>query len=147
MRPIALVVCAGLAMIASPAAAQSWQRIASNDDTVGYVDGDSIRNQGNLRQVRAFFVFSEPLDGRVLASTVQYEFDCGRSQFRSIEYSYFDLEGRLIRTEPSETIDEFETAPQGSISEALIESVCLGQAGEAVADPIRDAPSIFGSRQ
>lgn len=137
-------IAAVLLPLATPAAAEQWYRVGGNDRTVSYVDLASLRPVGDKIIGDVESVYFEPIDGEIIAARIRTEFNCQAKNFRTLQYSYYARDGKLINTEPSATINEIKPAKPGTINEAIMDFVCFRKGGEAAGDPITDAPGHFG---
>ncbi len=131
------------AAVSTAAQAQSWQRAGGNESTFSYVDVASRAVIRNRVTVLTQSVYAEPLDGGIYAVVIKSEFDCSANDFRTLEYSYYDINNNYMSTEVSETINEHKIPSPGSINEALLSIACTGSGGIAVSDPFTDAKSQF----
>ena len=136
----------GLALLALPATAHatSWYRVGGNDKTMTYVDADSIKADGDKKTAWVWSVYAAPINDTVYSARVKTEYDCTDSYLRTLEYSYFGEGGAYISTEPSDSADQRQYPPAGSINEAAMAFVCQRQVGDAVSDPLADAAGEFG---
>lgn len=132
-----------LPLVPAEAAAQSWYRVGGNEHTQSYVDLASLRPMGGKIIGDVESVYAEPLDGGVWAARIRTEFDCTGKYFRTLEYSYYGQAGKLLSTEPSETINDRKIPKPDSINEAIMDFVCFRKGGTLVADPFADAPTQF----
>ncbi|HWU96092.1 MAG TPA: surface-adhesin E family protein [Sphingomonas sp.] len=138
-----LLAAAALLPFATPAAAQQWYRVGGNDNTMSYVDLASLRPLGDKIVGEVESVYAQPLDEGIVATKIRTEFDCSGKSFRTLEYSFYLAGGRLLRTEPSETLNEKKYPKPNSINEAIMDFACLRKGGTAVGNPITDAPGQF----
>jgi hypothetical protein len=138
-----LAAAAILPFISTAAMAESWYSTGGNEKTQTYVDLDSLRPIGDKIVVVTKSVYAEPLcsdEECVIGSgDIRSEWDCAGNSFRTLEYSYYDLNDDFILTEPSETINERKVPAAGSINEATMDFVCYRRGGEFVEDPYADA--------
>lgn len=123
----------------------SWYRVGGNENASSYVDLNSLRQTGGKTMADVQTVFKTPLDGGegIYASEIQTEYNCTGGSFRTIEYTYHAYDGRVIRSEPSETIDQSKTPTKDSINEAIMAFVCTREGGELVSDIYSDARAQF----
>ncbi|MBB4098407.1 surface-adhesin E family protein [Sphingomonas kyeonggiensis] len=140
---ILLAVAILLPLAATPAAAQQWYRVGGNDNTMSYVDLDSLRPLGDKIIGDVESVYVRPLDEGIVAAKIRTEFNCVDKSFRTLEYSFYTAGGKLLRTEPSETLNQVKRPKPDSINEAIMDFACLRKGGTAVANPITDAPGQF----
>jgi len=143
-----LACVAAWTLLSSPAAAETWYWTGGNEKTQNYVDVDNLRAIGNKIVALTRNIYSEPLcddSGAcdVWAVDIRSEYDCSGGYFRTLEYSYFDIEGSLMSTEASETINEQKVPAKDSLNEAIMEFVCFRRGGEYVANPFEDAYGQF----
>ena len=138
-----LAAAALLPLVPAEAAAQSWYRVGGNERTVSYVDLASLRPIGDKIIGDVESVYAEPIDGEIWGAKIRTEFDCVGKYFRTLEYSYYGQGGKLMSTEPSETINEKKVPKPESINEAIMDFACFRKGGTQVADPFTDAPTQF----
>jgi len=143
MRIGHIIIAAAALGAATPAAAQSWNRVTGNADAVSYVDADSLRRVGDKIYGYYISVYATPIDDWIYSSGIHAEFACSQNYFRTLEYTYYDRGGGLLRTEPSETIDEHKVPQPGSLNESIFGFVCEGTGGTPVGDPFIDAPRYW----
>ncbi|MEP9361200.1 surface-adhesin E family protein [Sphingomonas sp. KR3-1] len=139
-----LATAALLPVAAAPAAAQQWYRVGGNENTMSYVDLASLKpaSDGKITgDVES--VYATPLDEGIVAARIRTEFNCTNTSFRTLSYSYYMAGGKFLRTEPSETINEYKLPKPGSINIAIMEFACKRTGGTAVGDPIADAKAQF----
>lgn len=130
---------------AARASTPSWYRVGGNENAMSYVDLNSLRPTGGKTMADVETVFKTPLDGDegIYASEIQTEYNCAGGTFRTIQYTYHAFDGSLIRSEPSETIDQSRTPTKDSINEAIMAFVCNREGGENVSDIYSDARAQF----
>jgi hypothetical protein len=132
-----------LPFISAPAMAESWYYTGGNEKTQTYVDLDSLRPIGDKIVVVTKSVYAEPLCGEsdcnIGSGDIRSEWDCAGGYFRTLEYSYYDVDDNYILTEASETINEHKVPAPGSINEATRDFVCYRKGGEQVDNPYDDA--------
>lgn len=138
-----LLAFALLPFAATPATAQQWYRVGGNDNTMSYVDLTSLRSLGDRIVGDVESVYVQPLDEGIVAAKIRTEFNCQDKSFRTLEYSFYLAGGKLLRTEPSETINEIKRPKPDSINEAIMDFACFRKGGTAVTNPISDAPGQF----
>ncbi|MFZ5747560.1 MAG: surface-adhesin E family protein [Pseudomonadota bacterium] len=140
-----LLIAAAVAAtcIATPAAAQSWYRVAGNDDTVHYVDASTIVTKNGKTMVWTQTVFREPINDVLVSARIQSEYTCANNSFRTIEYVYYGAGGKFLGKEPSETIDEVRHPGPGSIDASILKYVCTREGGVKVASPLADSEGYF----
>lgn len=134
------------ATLPSAAMAASWYQVGGNEKSQAYIDADSKRDIGSRKiVVNTLSVYSSPLGGTDIWSTlVKVEYSCNQRYFRTLEYSYYDVYDRHVKTEESLTINERKEASEGSINEAMMQFVCDGYGGTPVANPWVNARQYFG---
>jgi hypothetical protein len=140
---ILLAAAALLPFATTPAAAQQWYRVGGNDNTMSYVDLASLRPLGDKIIGDVESVYIQPIGDNIIASKIRTEFDCRDKSFRTLEYSFYAPDGKFLRTEPSETLNEIKRPKPDSINEAIMDFACLRKGGTAVTNPITDAPGQF----
>jgi hypothetical protein len=138
-----LLAAAALLPFATPAAAQQWYRVGGNDNTMSYVDLASLRPLGDKVVGDVESVYIKPIGDGIIASKIRTEFNCQAKNFRTLEYSFYAPDGKFLRTEPSETLNEIKTPKPNSINEAILDFACFRKGGMAVANPLTDAPGQF----
>ncbi len=144
MRVFMAAVAALLLLAPGHAATQgSWYRIGGNAKTQSYVDLSSERGVGGKIIVVTKSVYKEPLDGGVYSTEIRSEYDCPGNYFRTLEYSYFDISGKNIGTEASNTINDHKVPAAGSINESMLAFICYRKGGTLVSDPYADAQAQF----
>lgn len=145
---LVLAAAAILPFLSTAAYAESWYRTGGNDSVSTYADLDSLRPVGNKIVILTKSVYAEPIcddvECTIWSGDIRSEYDCAGGYFRTLEYSYYDIEEKLIATEASETINENKVPAEGSINEATMEFVCFRRGGEYVVDPYYDADFQFG---
>jgi hypothetical protein len=143
MRIIIAAAAALLALAPSCAAAQSsdWYRVGGNSKQMSYVDLASVRPLGGKIIAVTKSVYKEQLNGDsgVFSTEIRSEYDCSGNYFRTLEYSYYNVSGAKISTEPSQTINEHKTPAAGSINEVMLQFICYRKGGTQVANPVADA--------
>lgn len=142
MRIIVAAAAAALfAMLPSQASAQSWYRAGGNAQTMSYVDKGSMKSVGGKTIVVTKSVYANQLSGDtgIYSVEIRAEYDCPAKVFRTLEYSYFDVNNKLMSTEPSVTINEKKVSAPGSINEAMQDFICSAKGGTLVTDPFTDA--------
>lgn len=140
-----LLLAAGLAALApTQAQANEWYRVGGNDQTMSYVDLDSLRPMGGKTVVTTMSVYSSPLSDNVWGVAIRSEYDCGGNYFRTLEYTFLDINGGYLYSEPSETINDRKVPAEGSLNESMMEFICYRRGGEFVSSPFADADAMFG---
>ena len=141
MRIIAAAAAALLALAPAQASAQSWYRVGGNAKQMSYVDLASLRPLGSKIIAVTKSVYKDELNGDtgIFSTQIRSEYDCAGNYFRTLEYSYFDMAGKHMRTEPSETINDHKTPAANSINESMMEFICYRKGGTLVSDPLADA--------
>lgn len=140
----ALLIAAALAaFVPTEAHATSWYRIGGNDETMSYVDLDSLSVVGGKTTAVTQSVYSEPVDGDIYSAAIKSEYDCAGGYFRTLEYTYYGQDGAFIATEPSATPDEHKVPVTESLNESMMQFVCQRTGGEAVGNIYTDAAYQF----
>lgn len=140
-----LLLAAGLAALApTDAMANEWYRVGGNDETMSYVDLDSLRPLGSKTIAITLSVYSSPMSDNVWGVAIRSEYDCQGNYFRTLEYTFLDIDGGYLYSEPSETINERKVPAEGSLNESMMEFICYRRGGEFVTDPFDDADQMFG---
>lgn len=121
-----------LAIAPSTASAQSWYRVGGNAKQMSYVDLASLRPIQNKIIVTTQSIYAQPLSENIYATAIRSEYDCAGKYFRTLEYTYYDINAKRISTEPSQTINEHKTATAGSINEVMMEFICARKGGTLV---------------
>lgn len=132
-----------LPFAAAPASAQQWYRVGGNDSTMSYVDLSSLRALGDRIVGDVESVYVQPIGEGIIAAKIRTEFNCQARTFRTLEYSFYTPAGKLLRSEPSETMNDNKPIKPNSINEAIMDFACYRKGGTAVANPIADAPGQF----
>lgn len=133
---LAFLMIESVAVAAAPRG--SWQRAGGNDSNVSYVDIASRQVSNQRVIVMTLSVYAKPISDNIYAVAIKSEYDCPANDFRTLEYSYYDYNGKFMSTEPSETINEHKVPEPGSINEVLMDVACKGTGGTPVADPFKD---------
>lgn len=128
-----------LLLAAQPAAAERWFRVGGNEMAIHYVDADSIRRTGGVSRARLYARYASPVGGRIHASAVDAEYDCGANRYRTLQYDYFGAREETIGSERSESIDRWRVPETETIDESIQRFVCTRAGGTPVADPWEDA--------
>jgi hypothetical protein len=90
MRMIMLVAAVMAAMVATPAAAESWRLTAENDDTVMFVDTDSVRRDGDRVRVVTMTVVLPARPGEFDRVVAAMDINCSASRYTVVEASMYD---------------------------------------------------------
>lgn len=137
-----LLAAAMLPLVPAQATAQSWYAVGGNEKTAGYVDLDSIRPMGSKTIAVILSIYATPMEGDIKATAIREEYDCPGNYFRTLEYTYYGLDNKVMSTEASVTINEQKTPAPNSINEAYRDFICYRKGGRQVADPFADAPRV-----
>lgn len=128
------IAAAGMAVLASPAAAADWRVSTASHDVVQFIDVDSIRRDGESAVVRAWLVMGEPkLGGDNMKFAMQVACSTGRS--RRLELDFYRGTERVTRlAEPGAMGGDMS----GTIALTLANQAC-GKAQpdhRTIADPL-----------
>lgn len=139
-----LLLAAALISFATPASAEQWYLVGGNDQTRTYVDLSSLRSLDTKIVGDILSVYATPVgDGEIYGAKIREEFDCSGKSFRTLVYTYYRQDGSFIESQASETINERKVPAANSINEAVMDFACYRTGGDPIADPFRDAASIF----
>jgi hypothetical protein len=130
LRAAALVA----ALMATPAAAESWRLAAANDGAVMFVDTDSQSQRGEAIYVTIMTVALPQTTGDWDQSIIRREIDCRNSRSAMLDRSFYER-GRLISS--TSTREAAVTHGPDTMMRGVLEAVCGYRTYESgpVADP------------
>lgn len=138
-----ILIAAVLLALPATANASNWYRIAGNEKTVAYLDADSITTSGGKTSFWVWSVYSTDIGEGIHSARIHEEYECTASRFHTLEYVYFDENGKMLSSEPSASIDQMRYPAADSIDEAIMQFGCQRSGGEAVSNPLTDAVAQF----
>jgi hypothetical protein len=130
MKMIMVMVAAAMALGVSPANAENWVRVGSDEETEHYVDEASLARDGEIVRLtkRAVYRAPQPIGGTagmplIVESVGVVEDDCTRNQHRVISIRLIGEEQKVIWSS-GEMKRVWETIEPGSPGQATLEFVC-----------------------
>ena len=127
--------------LTSPAAAESWFRIATTDSSVDYADGDSVRDYGQYISVDVFRGFGgDGADEGYLKVAVDVA--CTRNEFRLTRATSYDPARQYLTADAEVTT--WDVIAANSIAEQVRRFACDSVLRDSpVSNPFDDADEYW----
>lgn len=126
MRGLALIAAVAASLIATPCAAQSWERVASNRGTIVYGDRDSIKVRRGHPSAWFLKNYPKPDEG-ALSERQLIAVDCDEETYDLVSFtSYRETEGRgdVLKSDSRRgDLDMTPVAP-GTFADAFVQFIC-----------------------
>lgn len=134
MKALLVLICAGV--VATPAAAQSWQAFARSNSRAYLMDVANLAKTDDISTARIAMVARQAPAGDYSHSVETYEIQCAQERWRTAGMIEYGPDGSEAGNYP-EADAQWEAARPGTLAESIKILVCDGQ---RVQD--QDYPSI-----
>jgi len=120
------VILAGLLAMGAGSAMAEWTKVGASDDITFYIDYQSIRQDGNLRQVSQILDLKRWEEYAAMSSLVRLEFDCKTERQRVLSVTLHA--GVMIRGEVIRRLGKdpagWTAIPPGTAGASTLKLVC-----------------------
>lgn len=120
-----MTLAAALAVVATPALAENWNRLSNTDRTTYFADVDSVTAIDGGQSIRVARVPRAGAAGDYSHEVEVYEFQCADSRFRTAGITEYGEDGAEIGAYP-EADGEWSRITRNSLPDILKGVVCEG---------------------
>ena len=140
-------IASALIAVSAPASAESWFYVNDTQESIGYIDADSIETEGSSKSFTLFIGYgdevpdTEPKGIYYIKGTARI--DCASKSWAILTTEGFSAEREYLGTE--EVNDENGPIEEGTIGDSYFRFVCTDdhQGFDAVDNPFDDSDDFF----
>jgi hypothetical protein len=141
-KPLAFAFVA-LTLIAAPAAAEDWYRLANTSEVIGFGDADSLHMDGEIASARVMLGLREPMgsEGNIEFLVSSVRFSCSQPSYFIEEVTGLDADKATVAELPGS--QEWRSISEGSMNADFREFACGTAQNTTSADPFADADRFW----
>ena len=139
---IRYLIALGVALVAAPAAAESWFYLEGDDTSVDYVDADTVYSNGSTSSAQVFRGLGGEDSKEASYAKLGIEVSCASSQFRIVSATYYDAARQYLSADS--TASAWLAFGEDTLPPKVQYFVCSGiYRDDLVANPFDDADEYW----